>query len=99
MTVEQGVDKLGCEYKRTNHDFIVKPLAQDNCICNICHGTGAKWAVRYVTRDYASDRQKNRICNTLQAHGHNFWICPACLENFTALTGLKVVRAERGDTP
>ena len=92
--IEQGTDSYGAEYKRTSNDFTVRPLTQDNCLCNICHGTGAKWAIRYVTRNYQSARTK-KICKTLQAHEHNFWICPACLENFTALTGLKVVRAER----
>lgn len=79
--IEQGNDRYGAEYKRTDNDFHFKWLEQDNCVCNICHGTGAKIEFRYITRDYASDRQKNKICKTLQAHEHSFWICPKCLDN------------------
>ena len=92
--IEQGTDSYGAEYKRTSNDFTVRPLTQDNCICNICHGTGAKWAIRYVTRNYQSARTK-KICKTLQAHEHSFWICPKCLQNFTELTGVIVTLPER----
>jgi hypothetical protein len=79
--VEQGIDSYGAEYKRTDNDFHFKWLEQDNCMCNICHGTGAKIEFRYITRDYASNRQSKRICKTLQAHENSFWICPKCLDN------------------
>lgn len=78
---EQGTDRYGAEYKRTDNDFHFKWLEQDNCVCNICHGTGAKIEFRYITRDYASGRQKKKICKTLQAHENSFWICPKCLDN------------------
>lgn len=56
--IKQGVDDYGAEYKRTSHDFSFKFLTQDNCVCNICHGIGAKWGFRYVTRNYQSPRTK-----------------------------------------
>lgn len=86
---EQGVDWLGAEYKRTEHDFSFRYLKQDNCCCSICHGTGAKWEFRYVTRNYQSPKTK-KICKTLQAHEHSFWICPRCLENMTQITGILI---------
>ena len=92
--IKQGVDDYGAEYKRTSHDFSFKFLTQDNCVCNICHGTGAKWGFRYVTRNYQSPRTK-KICKTLQAHEHSFWICPECLQNLTELTGVQVKAPER----
>lgn len=73
------VDNYGAEYKRTPNDFHFRRLEQDNCVCSICHGTGAKVEFRYVTRDYQSPRTK-KICKTLQAHEHSFWICPTCAE-------------------
>ncbi len=76
---EQGTDRYRAEYKRTDNDFHFKWLEQDNCVCNICHGTGAKIAIRYITRDYLG--KKGKICDTLQAHEHNVWICLKCLEN------------------
>ena len=94
--IKQGVDNYGAEYKRTTHDFSFKFLTQDNCVCNICHGTGAKWGFRYVTRNYQSPRTK-KICKTLQAHEHSFWICPECLQNLTELTGVQV-KAPEGST-
>lgn len=75
---EHGTDVDGCEYKRTSNDFHFRWLEESNCICSICHGTGAKIEFRYVTRNYASPRT-NKICKTLQAHEHSFWICPICL--------------------
>lgn len=39
---ETGIDNFGAEYKRTEKDFNFRWLEQDNGICNICHGTGAK---------------------------------------------------------
>lgn len=93
--IEQGVDWLGAEYKRTDKDFTFRHLEQDNCCCSICHGTGAKWEFRYVTRNYQSPKTK-KICKSLQAHGHSFWICPRCLENMVQITGLQV--AERKES-
>lgn len=78
---EQGTDSYGAEYKRTSNDFHFRWLEQDNCVCGICHGTGAKIEFEYVTRNYESARRKGKICKTLQAHGHSFWICPTCLTN------------------
>jgi RNA polymerase subunit RPABC4/transcription elongation factor Spt4 len=78
---ESGTDRYGAEYKRTSNDFHFRLLEQDNCVCSICHGTGAKVEFRYVTRDYESARRKGKICKTLQAHEHSFWICPVCVEN------------------
>ena len=78
---ESGVDKYGAEFKRTPNDFHFRKLEQDNCVCSICHGTGAKIEFRYVTRNYESARQKGKICKELQAHEHSFWICPVCAEN------------------
>ncbi len=78
---EIGIDNLGAEFKRTSNDFHLKWLEQDNCICNICHGTGAKIEISYITRDYVSNRTK-KICKTLQAHEHSLWICFKCLTNF-----------------
>lgn len=86
---ERGIDLLGAEYKRTEHDFFFRHLEQDNCCCSICHGTGAKWEFRYVTRNYQSPRTK-KICKTLQAHEHSLWICPRCLENMKEITGLVI---------
>ena len=77
--IEQGTDRYGAEYKSTSNDFHFKLLEQDNCVCSICHGTGAKIEFRYVTRNYESARQKGKICKSLQAHAHSFWICPICL--------------------
>ena len=79
--IEQGRDSLGCEYKRTSNDFSFRWLEQDNCSCSICHGIGAKIEFEYVTRDYASNKRKGKICKNLQAHWHSFWICPKCLTN------------------
>lgn len=78
--IEQGIDRYGAEYKRTSNDFHIRKLEQDNCVCSICHGTGAKIEFEYVTRNYESPRTK-KICKTLQAHGHSFWICNKCIEN------------------
>ena len=77
---EQGTDKYGAEYKRTSNDFRFRKLKQDNCVCSICHGCGATIEFEYVTRNYQSARSK-KICKTLQAHGHSFWICPTCIKN------------------
>ena len=76
---EQGTDRYGAEYKRTSNDFHFRILEQDNCVCSICHGTGAKIEFEYVTRNYESARKKGNICKSLQAHAHSFWICPICL--------------------
>lgn len=76
--IEQGIDIYGAEYKRTSNDFNFRWLEQDNCVCSICHGTGAKIEFRYITRNYESPITK-KICKNLQAHGHSFWICPICL--------------------
>ena len=81
---EQGVDNYGEKYKRTSNDFHFRKLESDNCICNICHGVGAKVEFEYITRNYRSARQKNRICKTLQAHDNGFWICEKCIENLLA---------------
>lgn len=83
MVIKQGVDGLGCEYKQTSNDFRFRWLEQDNCACSICHGTGAKIEMEYVTRNYQSPRTK-KICKKLQAHEHSFWICPTCLENMNS---------------
>lgn len=93
---EQGVDWLGAEYKRTEHDFSFLCLEQDNCCCSICHGTGAKWEFRYVTRNYQSPKTK-KICKTLQAHERSFWICPRCLENMAQITGIQIVERYNND--
>lgn len=79
---EQGTDRYGAEYKRTNNDFHVRYLEQDNGICSVCHGTGAKIEIRYVVRNYESARVKNKICKNLQAHERSLWICPKCINNF-----------------
>ena len=78
---EQGTEAGGWEYKRTSNDFHFRKLEQNNCVCSVCHGSGAKIEFRYVTRNYAS--AKGRICKTLQAHEHSFWICSICAENLT----------------
>lgn len=87
--IESGTDWLGAEYKRTDHDFMFRHLQQDNCCCSVCHGTGAKWELGYVTRNYRSPRTK-KICKTLQAHEHSFWICQRCLDNMKAIAGLTI---------
>ena len=79
---EQGTDRYGAEYKRTDNDFHVRYLEQDNCICSVCHGTGAKIEIRYVVRNYESERVKKKICKNLQAHERSLWICPKCIDNF-----------------
>ena len=79
---EQRTDRYGAEYKRTDNDFHVRYLEQDNCICSVCHGTGAKIEIRYVVRNYESARVKNKICKNLQAHERSLWICPKCINNF-----------------
>ena len=79
--IETGKDHYGAEYKRTSNDFGFRWLEQDNCACGICHGIGAKIEFEYVTRNYESARRKGKICSTLQAHRHSFWICPTCLTN------------------
>lgn len=79
--IETGIDKYGAEYKRTSNDFHFRELGQDNCVCNICHGTGAIIEFEYVTRNYESARRKGKICDKLQAHGHSLWICPTCIDN------------------
>ena len=79
---EQGTDRYGAEYKRTDNDFHARYLEQDNCVCSICHGTGAKIEVRYVVRNYESARVKKKMCKNLQAHEHSIWICPKCISNF-----------------
>lgn len=78
---ETGTDKYGSEFARSTEDFNFKKLTQNNCICNICHGTDAEIEFNYVTRDYSSKHSKRVICKTLQTHEHGFWICPKCLEN------------------
>jgi len=82
--IEKGVDEYGAEFKRTHNDFCFRKLKQDNCICSICHGTGAKIAFEYVTRNYESARKKGKICDTLQAHRHSFWICQRCIDNLVS---------------
>lgn len=90
MVTEQGVDRYGAEYKRTTNDFRFRLLEQDNCVCSVCHGTGAKIEIRYVTRNYESARRRGKICKNLQAHGHTVWICPRCIESLdNAYTTLK----------
>ena len=79
---EQGTDRHGAEYKRTDDDFHARYLEQDNCVCSICHGIGAKIEIRYVVRNYESARVKKKICKNLQAHEHSLWICPKCINNF-----------------
>ena len=79
---EQGTDRYGAEYKRTNNDFHVRYLEQDNGVCSVCHGTGAKIEIRYVVRNYESAMVKKKICKNLQAHGRSLWICPKCIDNF-----------------
>jgi len=79
---EQGIDRYGAEYKRNNNDFHVRYLEQDNGICSVCHGTGAKIEIRYVVRNYESARVKKKICKNLQAHERSLWICPKCIDNF-----------------
>ena len=80
---EQGTEAGGWEYKRTSNDFHFRRLEHDNCVCSICHGNGAKIEFEYVTRNYQSPRTK-KICKTLQAHGHSFWICPTCIKNMVS---------------
>ena len=94
IKTEQGHDKYNAEYKRTSNDFRLRNLEQVNCVCNICHGTGARWAFEYVVRNYESATRKGKICNTLQAHGRSFWICSRCIENLCELTGLKITKVE-----
>lgn len=79
---EQGIDRYGAEYKRTNNDFHVRYLEQDNGVCSVCHGIGAKIEIRYVVRNYESARVKKKICKNLQAHERSLWICPKCIDNF-----------------
>ena len=79
---EKGTDRYGAEYKRTNNDFHVRYLEQDNGLCSVCHGTGAKIEIRYVVRNYESARVKKKICKNLQAHERSLWICPKCIDNF-----------------
>ena len=79
---EQGTDRYGAEYKRTDNDFHVKYLEQDNGVCSVCHGTGAKIEIRYVVRNYESARVKKKICKNLQTHERSLWICPKCIKNF-----------------
>lgn len=86
-----GEYAVSSEFKRTSNDFSVRPLTQNNCICSVCHGTGATWEFRFVTRNYASPRRKNYICKTLQEHEHSFWVCPKCLMNFTRQTGVQML--------
>lgn len=45
---EKGIDRYGAEYKRTNNDFHIRYLEQDNGICSVCHGTGAKIGIQYM---------------------------------------------------
>lgn len=78
---EQGTDRYGAEYKRSDNDFHVRYLEQDSGICNICHGTGAKLEIKYITRDYQNGRTK-KICKNLQSHEHSLWICPKCVSTF-----------------
>lgn len=78
---QQGIDLGGWEYKRTSNDFHFRRLEQDNCVCSICHGTGAKIEVRYITRNYKS--AKGKICKNLQAHEHSIWLCLPCMTNFS----------------
>ncbi len=80
--IKKGIDKYGAEYKRTPMDFTIKKLEQDNCVCSVCHGTGAVLSVSYVTRNYESAINRGKICKNLQAHGHSLWICRECLDNF-----------------
>jgi hypothetical protein len=83
----EGIDHYGAEYKRTSNDFNIMWLDQDNRVCNICHGTGAKISIRYITRNYESARRRGKICQKLQAHEHIVWICPACIANFIQKMG------------
>ena len=98
MTNDSGTDNYGAEYKRTPNDFGFRRLKQDNCVCSICHGTGAVIEFEYVTRNYESARRKGKICKTLQAHGHSFWICPHCIENLVNKSkGLFKVLVKEGE--
>ena len=93
-----GIDSYGAEYKRTPNDFRFRRLEQDNCVCSICHGTGAVIEFEYVTRNYASARRKGKICKNLQAHGHSFWICQYCIDNLVNKSkGLVKILVEEGE--
>lgn len=81
-----GIDSYGAEYKRTSFDFSFRRLEQENCICSICHGTGAVIEFRYVTRNYVSAKRKGKICKNLQAHGNSFWICKECIDNLVNIS-------------
>lgn len=101
MNIEQGTDNYGAEFKRTSSDFNFRVLTQDNCVCNICHGTGARIEFEYVTRNYESARSKGKICDSLQAHEHSFWICPACIENMVCkskgLINISIASIQEGE--
>lgn len=87
---EQGIDSYGAEYKRTDKDFNVRYIEQNNCVCSVCHGTGAKIEILYVVRNYESTRAKNKICKNLQAHERCIWICQACISNFKRKLSVRV---------
>lgn len=40
--IEQGVDTLGCEFKRTSNDFGLRHLLYNNKLCSICQGDRGK---------------------------------------------------------
>ena len=88
---EEGIDRYGAEYKRTDNDFHVRYLEQDNALCSVCHGVGAKLEIRYVIRNYESAKVRKRICKNLQAHERSVWICPKCINAFKQ----KMQKAER----
>ena len=76
---EKGKDRCDLEYERSEDDFNFKWIAQDNAICDVCHGIGAKVEFSCTQRDYASDKTR-KICKTLQTHKNALWICPTCMK-------------------
>lgn len=47
--------------------------------CDMCKGVGGVVKVHYVVRNYESPKTK-RICQKLQKHYREVWICRNCLD-------------------
>lgn len=61
------------------------------CTCNICHRHYVRKAgklypqrivkIKYYTQNYASNKIRGKICQNLQKHPHEIWICEKCLDD------------------
>ena len=57
-------------------------MGENGCTCSICRSVGRVTKIKWYEQDYESNKQKGKICKTLQKHTHSVWICEECMEDF-----------------